>query len=89
MIQERNEVRDGALKINVVLPQRVVSINQQGLRTVYSLFPRASSNMIARMRPAWRDRNFADSRLTASIASAKITVNDESGCSCLPRCLFF
>ena len=48
VIQERNEVRDGALKVNVVFPKRIVGIDQQGLRAIQNLLPRASCNMIAR-----------------------------------------
>src|SRR6266487_4499874 len=31
MVQERNELRDCALEVHVVLPQRVVRINEQSL----------------------------------------------------------
>ena len=34
MIQERNEAGDGALKIDVVFPQRVVGVDEQRLRAV-------------------------------------------------------
>src|SRR5581483_11608147 len=32
MIQKRNEISDRALEIDVVLPQRVVGVDQEGLR---------------------------------------------------------
>ena len=31
VVEERNEVRDGPLKIDVVLPERVVSVEEEGL----------------------------------------------------------
>jgi hypothetical protein len=31
MIQERNEAGDGALEIDVVLPERVVGVDEEGL----------------------------------------------------------
>jgi hypothetical protein len=31
MIQERNEICDGPLEIDVVLPERIVSVDQQSL----------------------------------------------------------
>jgi hypothetical protein len=31
MIEERNETRDGALEVNVVLPERVVGIDEESL----------------------------------------------------------
>ena len=34
MIQERDEVGDGALKVDVVLPQRIVGIDEQRLRAI-------------------------------------------------------
>ena len=43
VIQERNKVRDGALKVDVIFPKRIVGIDQQGLRTIRDLLPQASS----------------------------------------------
>ena len=34
VIQERDEVGDGALKVDVVFPQRIVGIDQQRLRAI-------------------------------------------------------
>ena len=31
VIEKRNETRDGALEVNVVLPERIVGVDQQGL----------------------------------------------------------
>jgi hypothetical protein len=31
MVQKRNEIRNGPLEVNVVLPQRVIGIDEQGL----------------------------------------------------------
>ena len=36
MIQERNEARDGALEVDVVLPERVVGVDEEGLAPVGS-----------------------------------------------------
>jgi hypothetical protein len=37
MIQERNEASNRALEIDVVLPERVIGINEQGLGAVLSV----------------------------------------------------
>jgi hypothetical protein len=34
MIEKRNEADDGPLKVNVVLPERVVGVDQKGLGSV-------------------------------------------------------
>ena len=34
MIQERNKVGDGTLKVDVVFPKRIVGIDQQRLRAI-------------------------------------------------------
>ena len=34
MIQERNKVGDGSLKVDIVFPQRIVGIDQQGLLAI-------------------------------------------------------
>jgi hypothetical protein len=34
MIQERDEVGDGALKIDIVFPKSIVGINEQRLRAI-------------------------------------------------------
>jgi hypothetical protein len=39
MIEERNELLDGPLEINIVLPERVVGVDEEGL--VLVLFDRA------------------------------------------------
>jgi hypothetical protein len=31
VVEERNEVGDGALEVNVVFPERVVGVDEQGL----------------------------------------------------------
>jgi hypothetical protein len=31
MIEKRNKLRDGALKVNVILPERVVGVDEEGL----------------------------------------------------------
>jgi hypothetical protein len=37
MVQKRNEIRDGALEVNVVLPERVIGIDEQRLGTIRML----------------------------------------------------
>jgi hypothetical protein len=32
MIQERNKLRNGALKVNIIFPERIVGVDEQGLR---------------------------------------------------------
>src|SRR5579859_7570211 len=34
MVQKRNEIRDGALEVNVVLPERVIGIDEQRLGAI-------------------------------------------------------
>ena len=34
MIQERDEVRNGPLKVDVILPKRVIRVDEQRLRTI-------------------------------------------------------
>ena len=34
VIQKRNKVSDGALKVNIVFPECIVGIDQQGLRAI-------------------------------------------------------
>jgi hypothetical protein len=32
MIEEGNESRDGALEVNIVFPERIIRVDQEGLR---------------------------------------------------------
>src|SRR5215467_5776215 len=46
VIEKRNEARDGALEVDVVLPKRIVRVDQQRLRAVGIDLPRHPDFMI-------------------------------------------
>ena len=64
VIEKRNEARDGPLEINVVLPERVVGVDEEGLRDKFGLCVSAlqssaddvsSSNVSVSRSNTWHD----------------------------------
>ncbi len=78
MVQKRNEVRDGALEIDVVFPERVVGIDQQGLRAISNGLRRHSLHDNARLAKVQLRTS------TTSLLLLKFSLYEEFGVFTLP-----